>query len=128
MDASPAKSQCSLPLMHPALLDTVISVLLHPAILARLAAAWCLRCVAMAMPSHCSLLLDRCIERLVALKSSPDAVAGYGAAIAALMAAVQHCPLGIPHTKDKVCTLAPHYYTEHFAIHIFSIASPHLLE
>uniref|UniRef100_A0A669BLL6 HEAT repeat-containing protein 5A n=1 Tax=Oreochromis niloticus TaxID=8128 RepID=A0A669BLL6_ORENI len=85
-----------------ALLDTVISVLLHPAILARLAAAWCLRCVAMAMPSHCSLLLDRCIERLVALKSSPDAVAGYGAAIAALMAAVQHCPLGIPHTKDKM--------------------------
>lgn len=108
--------------MHPALLDTVISVLLHPATLVRLAAAWCLRCIAMAMPSHCSLLLDRCVESLVALKSSPDAVAGYGAAIAALVAAVQHCPLGIPHTKDKVCTLAPHYYTEHFAIHIFSIA------
>uniref|UniRef100_A0AAX7VRD1 HEAT repeat-containing protein 5A n=1 Tax=Astatotilapia calliptera TaxID=8154 RepID=A0AAX7VRD1_ASTCA len=85
-----------------ALLDTVISVLLHPATLARLAAAWCLRCVAMAMPSHCSLLLDCCVERLVALKSSPDAVAGYGAAIAALVAAVQHCPLGIPHTKDKM--------------------------
>uniref|UniRef100_A0A3Q4I408 HEAT repeat containing 5a n=1 Tax=Neolamprologus brichardi TaxID=32507 RepID=A0A3Q4I408_NEOBR len=85
-----------------ALLDTVISVLLHPATLARLAAAWCLRCIAMAMPSHCSLLLDCCVERLVALKSSPDAVAGYGAAIAALVAAVQHCPLGIPHTKDKM--------------------------
>lgn len=85
-----------------ALLDTVISVLLHPAASACLAAAWCLRCVAMAMPSQCSLLLDRCAERLVALKSSPEAVAGYGAAVAALVAAVQHCPLGIPHTKGMV--------------------------
>ncbi|TDG98505.1 hypothetical protein EPR50_G00201100 [Perca flavescens] len=85
-----------------ALVDTVISVLLHPAASARLAAAWCLRCVATAMPSQCSPLLDRCAERLVALKSSPEAVAGYGAAVAALVAAVQHCPLGIPHTKGMV--------------------------
>ncbi|KAI4796125.1 hypothetical protein KUCAC02_029437, partial [Chaenocephalus aceratus] len=85
-----------------ALLDTVISVLLHPAPSASLAAAWCLRCVATAMPSQCSLLLDRCTERLAALKSSPEAVAGYGAAVAALVAAVQHCPLGIPHTKGMM--------------------------
>ncbi|XP_038585677.1 HEAT repeat-containing protein 5A isoform X2 [Micropterus salmoides] len=85
-----------------ALLDTVISVLLHPAASACLAAAWCLRCVAMAMPSQGSLLLDHCTERLVALKSSPEAVAGYGAAVAALVAAVQHCTLGIPHTKGMV--------------------------
>uniref|UniRef100_A0A3P8SZZ2 HEAT repeat-containing protein 5A n=1 Tax=Amphiprion percula TaxID=161767 RepID=A0A3P8SZZ2_AMPPE len=85
-----------------ALLDSVVSVLLHPVASARLAAAWCLRCVVMAMPSQCSPLLDRCAERLVALKSSPEAVAGYGAAVAALVAAVQHCPLGIPHTKGKV--------------------------
>ncbi|TNN87383.1 HEAT repeat-containing protein 5A [Liparis tanakae] len=51
------------------------------------------------MPSQGSLLLDRCTERLVALKNSPEAVAGYGAAVAALVAAVQHCPLGIPHSK-----------------------------
>ncbi|XP_059208691.1 LOW QUALITY PROTEIN: HEAT repeat-containing protein 5A [Centropristis striata] len=81
-----------------ALVDTVVSVLLHPAPAASLAAAWCLRCVAVAMPSQCSPLLERCSERLVALKSSPEAVAGYGAAVAALVAAVQHCPLGIPHT------------------------------
>lgn len=85
-----------------ALLDTVISVLLHPAPSASLAAAWCLRCVATAMPSQCSLLLDRCTERLAALKSSPEAVAGYGAAVAALVAAVQHCPLGIPHTTGMM--------------------------
>ncbi|XP_070698755.1 HEAT repeat-containing protein 5A [Pempheris klunzingeri] len=85
-----------------ALLDTVISVLLHPIPSASLAAAWCLRCVAMAMPSQGTPLLDRCGERLVALKSSPEAVTGYGAAVAALVAAVQHCPLGIPHTKGMV--------------------------
>ncbi|XP_028994426.1 HEAT repeat-containing protein 5A isoform X2 [Betta splendens] len=84
-----------------ALLDTVVSVLLHPASSARLAAAWCLRCVAVAMPWQCSPLLDRCAERLSALKSSPEAVAGYGCAVAALVAAVQHCALGIPHTKGQ---------------------------
>ncbi|TKS86123.1 HEAT repeat-containing protein 5A [Collichthys lucidus] len=87
-----------------ALLDTVISVLLHPTASACLAAAWCLRCVAMAMPSQGSLLLDRCSERLVALKSSPEAVAGYGAAVTALVAVVQHGHLGIPHTKGMVAS------------------------
>uniref|UniRef100_A0A8D3C7S6 HEAT repeat-containing protein 5A n=1 Tax=Scophthalmus maximus TaxID=52904 RepID=A0A8D3C7S6_SCOMX len=84
-----------------ALVDTVVSVLLHPASSARLAAAWCLRCVAAAMPSQRSPLLDRCTERLAALKSSPDALVGYGAAVAALVASAQNCPLGLPHTKGK---------------------------
>ncbi|CAN9501938.1 unnamed protein product [Ophioblennius macclurei] len=85
-----------------ALLDTVVSVLLHPLPSARLAAAWCLRCVVTATPSHCSPLLDRCAERLAAMKSSPEAVAGYGAAVAALVSAVQRCPLGIPHTTGTM--------------------------
>uniref|UniRef100_A0A674A2M0 HEAT repeat-containing protein 5A n=1 Tax=Salmo trutta TaxID=8032 RepID=A0A674A2M0_SALTR len=85
-----------------ALLDTVVSVLLHPSVSARLAAAWCLRCVAVALPSQGAVLLDRCAERLNALKSCPEAVAGYSSAIAALLGAVQHCPLGIPHTKGNV--------------------------
>lgn len=93
------------PLLHDSstgMLDTVISVLLHPNLSARLAAAWCLRCIAIALPAQLVLLLDRCSERLNALRSCPEAVAGYGAAIAALLGAVQHCPLGIPHFKGKV--------------------------
>lgn len=86
-------------------LDTVISVLLHPSASARLSAAWCLRCLAVALPSHVSVLLDRCLERLGALKSCPEAVSGYSAAIAALLGAVQQCPLGIPHGKGKVTSL-----------------------
>ncbi|XP_030212239.1 HEAT repeat-containing protein 5A [Gadus morhua] len=85
-----------------ALLDTVASVLLHPAASARLAAAWCLRSVAMAMPSQRCVLLDRCAERLAALKSSPEAVSGYSAAVAALLAGAQHCALGLPHSKAKL--------------------------
>ncbi|KAL1257930.1 hypothetical protein QQF64_011174, partial [Cirrhinus molitorella] len=84
------------------MLDTVISILLHPSTSARLAAAWCLRCVAVGIPAQVAVLLDRCAERLNALKSCPEAVAGYSAAIAALLGAVQLCPLGISHSKGKV--------------------------
>uniref|UniRef100_A0A8C3LRR6 HEAT repeat-containing protein 5A n=1 Tax=Chrysolophus pictus TaxID=9089 RepID=A0A8C3LRR6_CHRPC len=83
-------------------LDAVICVILHPSIPVRLTAAWCLRCIAIALPSYVSLLLNRCIERLNALKSSPEAVTGFSFAIAALLGAVKHCPLGIPHGKGKV--------------------------
>uniref|UniRef100_A0A8C6NDF7 HEAT repeat-containing protein 5A n=1 Tax=Melopsittacus undulatus TaxID=13146 RepID=A0A8C6NDF7_MELUD len=83
-------------------LEAVISVILHPSISVRLTAAWCLRCIAVALPSYVSLLLDRCIERLTTLKSSPEAVTGYSFAVAALLGAVKHCPLGIPHGKGKV--------------------------
>ncbi|NXQ24333.1 HTR5A protein, partial [Alaudala cheleensis] len=83
-------------------LEAVISVILHPSISVRLTAAWCLRSIAVALPSYVSLLLDRCIERLSALKSCPEAVTGYSFAVAALLGAVKHCPLGIPHEKGKV--------------------------
>ncbi|NXC59148.1 HTR5A protein, partial [Aleadryas rufinucha] len=83
-------------------LEAVISVILHPSISVRLTAAWCLRCIAVALPSYVSLLLDRCVERLSALKSCPEAVTGYSFAVAALLGAVKHCPLGIPHGKGKV--------------------------
>ncbi|NXO71844.1 HTR5A protein, partial [Phainopepla nitens] len=83
-------------------LEAVISVTLHASISVRLTAAWCLRCIAVALPSYVSLLLDRCMERLSALKSCPEAVSGYSFAVAALLGAVKHCPLGIPHGKGKV--------------------------
>lgn len=63
-----------------------------------------------------SLLLDRCIERLSALKSSPEAVTGYSFAVAALLGAVKHCPLGIPHGKGKVWS---EYFTSRQLFHVF---------
>ncbi|XP_012685330.1 HEAT repeat-containing protein 5B isoform X2 [Clupea harengus] len=84
------------------LLETVTSVLLHPSMAARLAAAWCLRCVAVALPYQLTPLLDRCAERINNLKSSPEAVSGYSFAMAALLGGVHTCPLGIPHSKGKM--------------------------
>lgn len=69
---------------------------------ARLAAAWCLRCVAVALPFQLTPLLDRCAERLNNLKTSPEAVSGYSFAMAALLGGVHQCSLGIPHAKGKV--------------------------
>ncbi|XP_058522292.1 HEAT repeat-containing protein 5A isoform X3 [Ochotona princeps] len=84
------------------LLDSVISVILHPSVSVRLAAAWCLHCIAVALPSYLTPLLDRCLERLSVHKSSPEAVTGFSFAVAALLGAVKHCPLGIPHGKGKI--------------------------
>ncbi|TRZ25165.1 hypothetical protein HGM15179_001973 [Zosterops borbonicus] len=88
------------------LLETVTSVLLHPSMAARLAAAWCLRCVAVALPFQLTPFLDRCAERLNNLKTSPEAVSGYSFAMAALLGGVHQCPLGIPHAKGKVRHIA----------------------
>uniref|UniRef100_A0A670XZM6 HEAT repeat-containing protein 5A n=1 Tax=Pseudonaja textilis TaxID=8673 RepID=A0A670XZM6_PSETE len=90
------------PVLQDSILDAVISIILHPCISVQLAAAWCLRCIAVALPCYLSPLLDSCIERLTAMKSSPEAVTGYSFAIAALLGAVRECPLGIPHGKGKV--------------------------
>ncbi|XP_019610103.2 HEAT repeat-containing protein 5A isoform X4 [Rhinolophus sinicus] len=84
------------------ILDSVISVIVHPSVSVQLAAAWCLHCIAVALPSYLTPLLDRCLERLTVLKSSPEAVTGFSFAVAALLGAVKHCPLGIPHGKGKI--------------------------
>ncbi|XP_062895810.1 HEAT repeat-containing protein 5B [Mobula hypostoma] len=84
------------------LLETVTSVLLHPSTAARLGAAWCLRCVAVALPYQLTPLLDRCAECINNLKTSPEAVTGYSFAMAALLGSVHQCPLGIPHAKGKM--------------------------
>ncbi|OCT68730.1 HEAT repeat-containing protein 5A isoform X2 [Xenopus laevis] len=83
-------------------LDTVLSVSLHPSLSARLAAAWCLRCAIVSLPSLAAPVLDRCAERLTALKSSPEAVSGYSLTAAALLGSIRLCPLGLPHSKGKV--------------------------
>uniref|UniRef100_A0A4W4FK45 HEAT repeat-containing protein 5A n=1 Tax=Electrophorus electricus TaxID=8005 RepID=A0A4W4FK45_ELEEL len=101
---SPSTSCCTRPCVAPppGLLETVSSVLLHPSMAARLAAAWCLRCVAVALPYQLTPLLERCAERINSLKSSPEAVSGYSFALAALLGGVHQCPLGIPHSKGKM--------------------------
>ena len=87
---------------HLNLLDAVVSVLLHPNFAARLSAAWCLQCIGVALPSQLHPLITRCCNKIEALKSSPEAIAGFSCAIAALIGCVRKTPLGIPHVRGKV--------------------------
>lgn len=84
------------------IIETVLSVVIHPSSASRLAAAWCLRCIALAVPSQLTPLIERCLERLETLKSSPEAIMGYSAALSALIGTACQTELGIPHNKGKV--------------------------
>ncbi|XP_013379521.1 HEAT repeat-containing protein 5B-like isoform X2 [Lingula anatina] len=94
--ASPLVSEPNSGIIPP-----VISVLLHISPAARLAAAWCLRCIAVALPSYLTPLLDQCMGNLSKMKASPEATSGYCFALAALLGGVHQCPLGIPHAIGK---------------------------
>ena len=102
-------------------IDCAIAVLLHPSQAARLAAAWSLQSMATAVPWHFTLLidkylmisspvdslpsrvyfLDRCVDALENLRSTPNAVAGYSAALAALIGGVSSSPLAMPHNEAR---------------------------
>ncbi|XP_034488397.1 HEAT repeat-containing protein 5B isoform X2 [Drosophila innubila] len=83
-------------------IDATCAVLVHPCAAARLAAAWCLRSCCIAVPSQITPLIDRFIEAIEQMRSSPEAIAGYSCALAAILGSARHSPLGIPHTKGKV--------------------------
>ncbi|XP_048508039.1 HEAT repeat-containing protein 5B isoform X2 [Athalia rosae] len=84
------------------LTETTIAVLVHPCQAARLAASWCLRCICVAVPSQITPLIDRCVEAIENMRSSPEAIAGYSSALAAVLGSVRLSPLGVPHTKGKI--------------------------
>nr|CAD7424523.1 unnamed protein product [Timema monikensis] len=84
------------------LIEATLSVLVHPCQAARLAAAWCLRCICVAVPSQITPLIDRCVEGIENMRSSPEAIAGYSGALAAVLGGVRLSPLGVPHTKGKI--------------------------
>lgn len=84
------------------LLETVMISLIHPSQAVRLASAWCLRCICVAVPSQCTPLIDRCIECIDMMKNSPEAISGYSYALAAVLGGVNLSSLGIPHSKGKI--------------------------
>ena len=44
----------------------------------------------------------RCVDALENLRSTPEAVSGYSAALAALISGVSYSSLGIPHNRGKI--------------------------
>ncbi|CAH1153655.1 unnamed protein product [Phaedon cochleariae] len=84
------------------MIDVTMSVLIHPCQAARLAAAWCLRCICVAVPSQISPLIDRCVSGIEQFRTSPEAISGYSSALAAVLGGVKLSPLGVPHMKGKI--------------------------
>ncbi|XP_026315356.1 HEAT repeat-containing protein 5B isoform X2 [Hyposmocoma kahamanoa] len=84
------------------MIDTICTVLEHPCAAARLAAAWCIRCICIALSSQITPLVDKCCDALDAQRPTPHHISGYSAALAAILGAVRHSPLGIPHGRGKV--------------------------
>ncbi|XP_061379697.1 HEAT repeat-containing protein 5B [Danaus plexippus] len=84
------------------LIDTIFSVLEHPCVAARLAAASCARSLGRAHPALLTPLLDRCADALDVPRPTPHRISGYSAAYAAILGAVQWSPLGVPHGRGKV--------------------------
>lgn len=83
------------------LLETLDLVLKSPSMAARLAAAWCMRCVAKALPSQLYNLINVCLARLEQFKSNPDTISGYSQAIAGLLGNVKSSDLGLPSSKAR---------------------------
>ncbi|XP_044741309.1 HEAT repeat-containing protein 5B isoform X2 [Chrysoperla carnea] len=84
------------------LVDTIMTVFVHPCQAARLAAAWCLRCVCVAVPTQITPLIDRCVNNIEVMRTSPEAISGNSAGLAAILSSVRYSPLGVPHMKGKV--------------------------
>ncbi|KAJ9598858.1 hypothetical protein L9F63_026608, partial [Diploptera punctata] len=84
------------------LVEATMAVLVHPCQAARLAAAWCLRCICVAVPSQITPLIDRCVEGIENMRTSPEAIAGYSGALAAVLGSVRLSPLGVPNTGYEV--------------------------
>ena len=94
-----------------------MSVLIHPSPAARLSAAWCLRSIAIALPSQMTIFIERCVTRMQRLKSSTEAISGYSFALAALLGGVRETTLGIPHAKGKVSFLGVIFIVESIERH-----------
>uniref|UniRef100_A0A915D0I2 HEAT repeat-containing protein 5B n=1 Tax=Ditylenchus dipsaci TaxID=166011 RepID=A0A915D0I2_9BILA len=83
------------------IMEPVFGCLLHPINVTRVAAAWCLRNITLAVPSQSTPLIDRCVNRLEHMKKSPEAVSGFSLALASLLAASRESELGIPFCKSR---------------------------
>lgn len=87
---------------QPPLLEALNHILRYPTPATRLAGAWCMRCIGLALPSQLGVLVDYCLSQLRQGMGSLEAVSGYSFTIAALLATVRFTELGIPAAKAKV--------------------------
>jgi hypothetical protein len=63
------------------------------------------------------ILIGRCVEGIENMRTSPEAIAGYSGALAAVLGGVKLSPLGVPHTKGKVLS-------KQILVEIYFISNP----
>lgn len=85
-----------------AVIENVCFVANHPSHVVRLSSAWCLRCICSSVNGQLTPLFERSLERLEALRSSPESINGHSYVLSALLGTVRYTPLGIPQNKAKL--------------------------
>lgn len=89
-------------IMNDTIVEAVFSTLIHPVPAVWLSAAWCIRSCTIAISSNMTNLIDVCMNKMKILRSSAEAVTGYGYTLAAIIGGLYKCPLGLPFAKAKV--------------------------
>ena len=90
----------------PPLFTALNHTLRMPQLAARLAGAWCLHCVSLALPSQLCTLVSHCLAQLQDPRLTQGGVSGYCYATSALLGTVRCSELGIPSAKsNEVLTL-----------------------
>ena len=84
------------------LLETLGAILPRPSLATRLAAAWCLRCIGLALPSQMTVLIGYVMDQLRGCMSHPDALVGHSYALAALLSTAKNSNLGVPFATTEV--------------------------
>lgn len=88
-------------IMNDTIVEAVFSTLIHPVPAVWLSAAWCIRSCTIAISSNMTNLIDVCMNKMKILRSSVEAVTGYGYTLAAIIGGLYKCPLGLPFAKAK---------------------------
>ena len=89
-------------ILNNTIIEAVFATLIHPAPAVWLSAAWCIRSCAVALPHNVTYLIKTCMGKMSSLRSSKEAVTGYGYTIAAIIGGLYQCSLGIPFSRAKV--------------------------
>ncbi len=86
----------------PPLFAALNKILQLPQLAARVAGAWCLHCVGLALPSQLTNLVTHCLAQLQDTKRQTQVgVSGYCYAVSALLGTVRSSDLGLPSAKAK---------------------------
>ncbi|KPL97673.1 hypothetical protein QR98_0002980, partial [Sarcoptes scabiei] len=84
------------------LVENIYILVNHSAHIVRLSAAYSLRCICLACNNQLTPMIERSLERLETMRTSPESINGHSYALSAFIGIVRFTPLGIPHNRAKI--------------------------